>query len=111
MLDTNAGRRKCTICKDEYTSVHKEVKPGVRIYVCSNCLEAAKHNFIWLCLGCGQVYLRPKKLVLERLEDEDLKIAYSLCEDMQIIQGIEVCVACDPEGIEEYMDIHKAAMC
>lgn len=111
MLDIKTRHEKCTICKHEYTSIHTEVTPGVNIYVCSDCLEAAKHNFIWICMGCGQVYLRPKKLVLERLQDEDLKRAYSLCEDMQIIQGIEMCIACDPEGIREYMQTHKAAMC
>jgi hypothetical protein len=84
--------------------------PGVKIYVCNTCLEAAKHNFIWLCMSCGQVYFRPKKLVIERLKDFELKRAYMICEDMQIIQGIDMCIQCDPEGIMNYMESQKITM-
>jgi hypothetical protein len=111
MLDIEVKHEKCTICKHEYTSVHTEVSPGVKIYVCASCLEAAKDNFIWVCMGCGKVYLRPKRLVIERMKDPELKRAYMLCEDMQMIQGIDMCIACDPEGIMNYMDAQKTAVC
>ena len=62
-------------------------------------------------MNCGKVYLRPKKLVIERLKDVELKKAYLLCEEMQIIQGIDVCIECDPEGIMNYMDTQKMATC
>jgi hypothetical protein len=101
---------KCTICKTEYTSTHTEAAPGVYIYVCKACLEAAQYNFIWICMSCGKVYLRPKKLVIDRLMDEEMKRAYMICEDMQIIQGIDICVACDPEGIFNYMENRKMPM-
>ncbi len=110
MLDINNKQEQCTICKNEYTSVHTEVQPGVVIYVCDSCLEAAKHNFIWVCMSCGKVYLRPKKMVIERMKNLELKKAYMLCEDMQIIQGIDMCISCDPEGIMNYMDSQKTAM-
>jgi len=29
---------------------------------------------------------------------------------MQIIQGIDICVECDPEGIFAYMEVQKTAM-
>jgi len=54
--------------------------------------------------------MRPKKLVLGRLKDEELKRAYMICEGMQIIQGIDICVSCDPEGIFNYMESQKMAM-
>ena len=110
MLDINNKQEQCTICKKEYTSVHCEVQPGVIIYVCDSCLEAAKHNFIWVCMSCGKVYLRPKKMVIERMKDPELKRAYLICEDMQLIQGIDMCISCDPEGIMNYMDSQKTAM-
>jgi hypothetical protein len=94
----------CHICKDEYTSMHVEAMPGFIIFVCENCLEAAKYNFIWLCMNCGRVYLRPKKLVIERIKDIDLKRAYLMCEDMRIIQGIDMCIECDPDGIIDLME-------
>lgn len=111
MLDIDNKMEQCTICKHEYTSTHTEVTPGVNLYVCDTCLEAAKHNFIWICMSCGKVYLRPKKLVIERTKDVELKRAYMLCEDMQIIQGIDMCIECDPEGIMEYMETQKMASC
>lgn len=110
MNEINNKSERCTICKREYTSIHTEVAPGIKIYVCDNCLEAAKHNFIWICMNCSKVYLRPKKMVLERLNDFEMKQAYTQCEDMQIIQGLDICVECDPEGIFNYMEVQKTAM-
>ena len=110
MVDINNKQELCTICKKEYTSIHSEAAPGEKIHVCNNCLETAKHNFIWICMSCGKVYLRPKKLVMERLNNFELKQAYAQCEDMQIIQGIDICVECDPEGILNYMEVQKSAM-
>jgi hypothetical protein len=110
VIEINNKQEKCTICQKEYTSLHSEVMPGINIYVCEKCLEAAKHNFIWICMSCGKVYLRPKKLVLARLKDEELKRAYMICEDMQIVQGIDMCISCDPEGVFNYMESQKMAM-
>lgn len=109
-MDIDNRQEKCIICKHEYTSIHTEVMPGIKVYVCNTCLEAAKDNFIWICMTCGRSYLRPKKLVLERLNDFELKQAYLQCEDMQIIQGIDMCIACDPEGVLNYMEVQKTAM-
>jgi len=61
-------------------------------------------------MSCGKVYFRPKKMVISRLRDEELKRAYMICEDMQIVQGIDICVACDPEGIFKYMENQKVVM-
>lgn len=98
---------KCSICREEYTSTHVEAASGVLIYVCENCLEAAKYNFIWICMNCGRVYLRPKKLVIDRIDNYELKRAYLMCEDMQIIQGIDMCIGCNPQGIMNYVNDKK----
>ncbi len=98
---------KCTICKEEYTSTYAEAMPDVVVYICENCIEAAKHNFIWICMRCGRVYMRPKKLVIDRTDNLELKRAYIQCEDMQIIQGIDMCIECDREGIMNYMNDRK----
>ena len=111
MIEIEAKHEQCTICKHEYTSIHTEVMPGVKIYVCDKCLEAAKQNFIWVCMGCGKIYMRPKKSVIERMQDMELKRAYLMCEDMQLIQGLDMCIECDPEGIVNYMDAQKMATC
>jgi hypothetical protein len=110
MKDINNKKGKCTLCKNEYTSINTEVQLGLIIYVCNKCLESAKDNFIWICMRCGKVYHRAKKLVIERSTNFEMKRAYMLCEDMQIIQGIDMCIECDPEGIFNYMENQKTAM-
>jgi hypothetical protein len=102
---------KCNICKKEYTSTHTEVSPGVKLYACKTCLEIAKNNFIWVCMNCSRVYIYPKKVLLKRLKDKNLLLAYAQCEDMQIIQGLDMCVQCDPEGIFNYMDMQRIREC
>jgi hypothetical protein len=108
MLDVNNNMERCSICRDEHTSTYVEATPGVKIYVCNTCLEAAKYNFIWVCLSCGKVYIRPKSLVLQRIGNFEMKKAYVICKDMQIIQGIDMCIQCDPQGILHYMNNVKA---
>ena len=103
MLDINKTIDTCSICREEFTSIYVEARPGYKIYVCDNCLEAAKFNFIWICMNCGKVYIRPKSLVIKRISSYELKRAYVLCEDLQIIQGIDMCIACDPAGMLSYM--------
>ena len=107
MTQTISKLEKCSVCKEEYTSTHVEAVAEMLVYVCENCLEAAKYNFIFICMGCGKVYLRPKKLVINRINNPELKRAYLLCEDMQIIQGIDMCIGCDPEGIMNYVNNKK----
>jgi len=86
----------CTICNDEYTNMHAEIRPGLNIYVCENCIEAARYNFIWVCLHCGRAYLRPKKFTLDK--------------ETQMIQAIEMCRECDPNGTERYMKLQITSM-
>lgn len=80
----------------------------MKIYVCANCLEATKYNFIWICMNCGKVYIRPKALVIKKINDYELKRAYMLCAEMRIIEGIDMCIECDPQGIVNYMKNVKA---
>ena len=94
---------QCHLCRKEYTSMHVEVKPGVLVYACSSCLEKAKESFIWVCVNCGKTYFRPKDLVLNRLHDDGLENANILCNGVQLIMGIEICIDCDPQGILEYV--------
>jgi hypothetical protein len=94
---------QCHLCRNEYTSMHVEVKPGVLVYACSSCLEKAKDSFIWVCVNCGKAYFRPKEQVLDRLEGYGLENATLLCNGTQLIMGIEICIDCDPQGILEYV--------
>jgi hypothetical protein len=96
---------KCNICKDVYTTNHVVIEPDTKVYVCAGCIEKAKNDFIWICLSCGKSYVRPKELVINRIKDHELKRAYMLCQDLQVIQGIDMCMACDPERIVEYMEL------
>ena len=51
--------------------------------------------------------MRPKALVIKNIDDYELKRAYLLCEDMQLIQGIDMCIECDSEGIIKFMNGKK----
>jgi hypothetical protein len=55
--------------------------------------------------------MRPKKMLIEKISNFELKQAYILCEDMQIIQGIDMCIECDPEGVLNYMEVQTTAEC
>ena len=101
---------QCSICKEQYTSTHIEVGPGTILYVCAGCMKKSKENFVWVCVNCGQAYFRPKDLILSRLQDKGVDQAPLLCEGAQLIQGIDICIACDPEGIMEYMSARNAHM-
>lgn len=109
MEDYLNSKGLCHVCRQEATAIHAEIGPGQHVYVCEKCLETAKLNFIWICAHCGSVYIRPKSLVIKRLTDPRLKKAYRECEDMQIIQGIDMCVECDAEGIVECVAAAKGA--
>ncbi len=93
----------CIVCRQDKTTIHAEVAPGQQVYVCEKCLETAKQNFIWICMSCGNVYIRPKSLVLKRLADPSLKHAYLQYKDQQIIQGIDRCIECDTTRIVQYV--------
>ena len=108
MEDHLNSKGMCNVCKEEFTTIHAEVTPGSFVFVCEKCLETAKQNFIWICTQCGNVYIRPKAAVLKRLNDPGLKKAYYLCEDLQIIQGIDQCVECAPEEIMSIMAAAKS---
>lgn len=98
---------QCSVCKNEGAGHHAKVMPNKIIFVCNDCLEKAKTNFIFICMNCGASYLRPKALVIARLKNPEMKRAYILCADEQIIQGIDMCVSCDPNGVMNYMDAQQ----
>ena len=95
--------KECNICKKEYTSMHVEVKPGIIIHACPQCLEKTKDSFIWICVSCGKTYFRPKEAVVSRLEGYGLENAALLCEGTQLIMGIDMCIECNPQGIVDYV--------
>ena len=101
---------KCNICKDTYTKTYAPVSKGKVIYVCGECTEKAKDNFIWLCTHCGKSYLSLKHLVIYRIKDHELKRAYMLCEDKQMIQRIDTCISCNPEKLLNYMERQQVAL-
>lgn len=92
------GSRICGLCGGGYTSIHVEVIGGIEVYTCESCLEkAARSNFIWLCLQCRRVFLKPKKLVIEQAGDMELR-AYDLrYMNEQVIQGVDRCASCECE--------------
>ena len=108
MEDYLNSKALCHVCREELTTIHVEAAPGLDILVCEKCLESAKQNFIWICVHCGNVYIRPKALVLNRLSDPGLRQAYQQCEDLQIIQGIDRCIECAPKEIVEYVAAAKS---
>lgn len=99
MKDNSGGKGLCMVCKEVFTAINTEVEGGMRIFVCEKCLETTKQNFIWICMGCDNVYVRPKTIVLKRLNDSRLRKGYHACENLQIIQGIDRCIECDPQAI------------
>lgn len=103
MNDHSENKGVCIVCKEAVTTIHAELETGMKIFVCEKCLETTKQNFIWICTGCGNVYIRPKSVVLKRLTDPGLKKAYRVCEDLQILQGIDRCIECDPEAIMNFV--------
>jgi len=109
MEDFLNSKQKCHVCREEWTTIHAEIAPGRHVFLCEKCLETAKQNFIWICMHCGNVYIRPKSLVLKRLHDPALKRAYLECEDLQIIQGIDRCIECDAESVAEFVAGAKSA--
>ena len=109
MDDVLNAKGLCSVCHEAMTTVHAEGAPGATVFLCEKCLESAKQNFIWICLGCANVYIRPKSLVLARLKDPELRKAYQACAELQIVQGIDRCVECDPGTIVEYVAAAKSA--
>ena len=107
MLNAQKSMGYCRVCKEEYTPLQVKVAPRTKVHICSDCLEAAKHNFIWICMSCGKVYIVSKAAVLHRITDYEFKKAYVNCEDLRIIQGIHMCAECDPEGIFEHLNVKK----
>jgi hypothetical protein len=101
---------KCNICNDVYTQSYVEVEPGMPVFVCGNCVEKAKDHFIWLCMSCGKVYMQPKDLVINKIRDHELKRAYMLCKDSQMIQGIEMCIACNPARIIDFLEMQYSCV-
>ncbi len=95
------------VCRNEYTSTHVEVSPGLNFHVCEACIVAAEDNFIWICLNCGKVYIRPKTLMMAKVNDPTLKNAYASCSHRPIILGIDICIECDPQGILKYVKCMK----
>ncbi len=111
MKDFSNNTGLCNICREARTTIHAEVAPGQVLYVCDKCLEMAKQNFIWICMHCGSVHIRSKSLVLQRLKDPELRAAYARCEDMQLIQGIDMCIECEPAAVLEFVTSAKGAGC
>ncbi|MDH4027906.1 MAG: hypothetical protein OEU95_03630 [Nitrospirota bacterium] len=101
---------KCIICGEVYTTSNVELFKKTYVFVCTRCLERAKDNFIWLCMTCGKSYVKPKDLVITRIRDHELKKAYMLCKDTQLVQGIDECIACTPERMVEYLETQQEGM-
>lgn len=101
---------KCIICGEVYTASYVEIFEKTFVFVCAHCLDKAKENFIWLCMTCGKSYVKPKDLVISRIKDYELKRAYMLCKDVQIVQGIDECISCTPERMVEFLEMQEEGM-
>ncbi len=99
---------QCDICKKEHTSMRMAIKTGVIGDVCPSCLEKTRDNFIWLCMNCGKSYFRPKESVINRLKRLGIEKASQLCTGVQLIQGIDICIECNPKGILRYVNIKNS---
>ncbi len=110
MLEVYGKMGHCSICKEEYTLTHVETSPGLKIYACENCLEAARYNFIWICLNCGKVYIKPKMFLLKSNLEDELKTAHTQCIDTVLIQGVNMCLGCDPDDIMYFVEPEKMGM-
>ncbi|MBC8414515.1 MAG: hypothetical protein ISR96_06955 [Nitrospira sp.] len=97
----------CYICREQHTRIYVEIAKGVAIHLCAECIRKTKDNFIWLCLSCGKSYIKPKYHVIAKVKDRELKKAYMLCEDMMMIQGIDLCIACSPERMVDYLEMQQ----
>ncbi len=104
------GVGRCNICNNVYTTAYIETENDSIIFICATCVERSKNNFIWICKSCGKTYVQPKNLVITRIKDPELKKAYMLCEDMQVIQSIDECISCTPERLFEVLDLQEAGM-
>lgn len=102
-------KKKCDICMENMTDISAEVmeNTNVKVYVCKECLEKSKKYFIFKCMNCGKVYFREKNVMIARMKDPALKRAYMECKDMQLIQGIDICISCDSQGILDYVMQNK----
>jgi hypothetical protein len=101
MEDRRSIKELCIVCRDAMTDLQVDNDQGMRISVCRQCLDASRENFIWICSHCRSVYIRPKSLVFRRLEDPGLMQAYLECQDADVIQGVDICIACDPQGVHQ----------
>ncbi len=98
MFDPRYTIAECNVCRREYTSFHFEVLPGSKISVCQSCIDRSENDFIWICINCGRSYSRPKQVVMNRLNGYGLRFA-ALLYGSKIIQGLELCIECNPDGI------------
>ncbi len=101
---------KCNVCGYVFTRIHIKISAETTIFICAECVDKAKDHFIWLCLSCGKTYIRPKDLVIARIKDLELKKAYMLCKDSQVIQGLDMCISCTPELAVKYMEMQEVGM-
>jgi hypothetical protein len=79
MEDYLSEKELCYLCKTSLTTLHAEISPGQHIFVCEKSLETAEQNFIWVCMHCGNVFIRYKSLVLSRLQDPKLMNTARIC--------------------------------
>lgn len=102
----------CNICKVKATDIHIEIcetDTGIPcnedVYVCENCLEKAKKNFLFYCVQCGASYERDKQVVIDRAPSPEEREAYMAVANVQMVMGIKGCIQCAKEEIvNEYLN-------
>lgn len=90
------------MCHRNKTETNCTIGDGYIVFACEACLEKAKTNFIWVCMECGLSFIRPKDLVIRRVKDIELKRACLEISHLQVIQGIEFCVNCNPDEVNDF---------
>jgi hypothetical protein len=91
-----------SICKEDHAVIASSGFTNGDVCICDRCLETvARYCFIWICLGCREVYLENKRLFVECEADED---ARRRCEEILsecVIRGLETCLNCCGEAAFE----------
>lgn len=104
MLDYEKKFNHCNICKNEYTSKYILTPEGEKVYVCEDCQESTKYNFIWICFNCGKVYISPKAIALRSVKDPETLKKY---DNMMVIQKLNLCTECNQDVVFNYNNFKK----
>ena len=87
--------RMCSICKEDHALLTSSDPGYGNVCICDRCHETvAKEHFVWICLGCREVYCESKKLLMEREPDPALRRYYRDSIGECVIHALDTCINC-----------------